>query len=141
MFAGGAALSDIESGRGKDGDTFYLDAPVNDVNTAVPVGGTTISLASVPTGIAVEALGRCVATSSSAGTDVLLYTPTAAPGVPMNYPTAPGYSIKTTVVTSQATTALAYRIYTNTSAQIAARAASSATLQCMTDGCVWQRGK
>ncbi|HEY5046664.1 MAG TPA: right-handed parallel beta-helix repeat-containing protein [Rhizomicrobium sp.] len=141
----GALYTDGSSnvvGFTQDGDTFYLNKPVNDVNatiaTALP---TQLALASVPNGIAVEALGRCVGISTVAGNLVHVFTsPPTAPGTPANFPTAPGFALKT-IASGSAPATFPYRLYTNTSTYIAAQANGASTLQCMTDGWVLHRGQ
>jgi hypothetical protein len=121
----------------------YLRKPAHDVASA-SVGTTqgNITLASVPDLISVEALGRCVATSATAGNDVLIFTPPILPTLPGSFTSPPGYTFVTTSTGSAtATTAYPYDLYTNTSQQIAAQANGTSTLQCMTDGWVWHRGK
>jgi hypothetical protein len=116
------------------GDTYYFQAPFIDINTSTLGSATSFAL-TVPQGIVVEALGRCVGGGSGGATDILLYTPTTTPGTPAAFPTVPGYSVNQTT----ANTSFPYRLHTNTSAQITAAAASSGTtLQCMTDGWVWR---
>jgi hypothetical protein len=124
----------------QNGDTFYLDKPVPDVNnmsigTSSP---TSLSLVSVPSGIVVEALGRCVASSSVSGSEVLIFPYSTAPGSPAGYPTAPGFTIKT----GSLTTAFPYRLHTTNGTLISAFASgtSAVTLNCMTDGWVLHRG-
>ncbi len=117
----------------QDGDTFYLKTPVNDVNASVgPISPAAIVL-SVPNGVVVEALGRCVGGTNH----IILYTPSTAPGTPGAFPTAPGYDVQ---LGTAPATAFPYRIHTNTSREIFALAdVGGTTLQCETDGWVWQR--
>jgi hypothetical protein len=112
------------------------------VNT-VSIGSTAanISLASLPLGIPVEALGRCIATSSaSPPTYVLMSTPLPAGSStlpPAAFPTAPGYAMKLGLGTAAPTgTSFPYRTYTDASADITVQANQTATLNCMTDGWV-----
>jgi hypothetical protein len=125
----------------QDGDTFYLAKPANDINasigSSVPIA---VALNSVPVGISVEAFGRCVGGGSTATHHIILYSPTLAPGTPTTFPTVPGFD----VASLTANVAFPFRAYTNTSQTLDAFAdagAGSTTLQCMTDGWVWNRGK
>jgi hypothetical protein len=125
----------------QEGDTFYLAMPHPDINTSsLAAIDTPETLPSVPSGIVVEALGRCVGGTST--NDVLLYTPpnsTTTPGLPNSFPIVPGYSLK--ILTPQ--TAYPYRLHTDTAQHIhaAAEGPGVVSLQCMTDGWVWNRGK
>ncbi len=125
----------------QDDDTFYLTTPVADINNAA-VGTTAASYAlpSVPTGISVEALGRCVGSSVTAGNLITVFTPPSVPGTPANFPTVPGFAIKTISIGS-APAIYPYRLYTDTSTHIAAQANNTSTLNCMTDGWVWHRSQ
>ncbi|HEX4080943.1 MAG TPA: hypothetical protein VHX61_18930, partial [Rhizomicrobium sp.] len=115
----------------QDGDTFYLDAPVADLDgVAVTSSAKNYTLNSVPDGIPVEAFGRCVA-----GEMVHIFNPSLAPGKPNSFPNAPGYD--TDSLAPQ--TSFPYRSYTNSSGQIAAQAYTSGTMDCMTDGWMLHR--
>jgi hypothetical protein len=46
----------------QDNDTFYLATPAADINNTIGTSAGNIALASVPNGISVEAMGRCVGT-------------------------------------------------------------------------------
>lgn len=116
----------------QNGDTFYLDKPVNDNATVGSSTPTLLTLSGVPSGVAVEGFGRCVGGSNK----VILFTPGTAPGAPAGFPTVPGYGVQATTPS----TAFPWRLYTNTSQQIDALASGAGTtLQCMTDGWVLHR--
>ncbi|MGH6876979.1 MAG: hypothetical protein ACREHV_06315, partial [Rhizomicrobium sp.] len=115
----------------QDGDTFYLDAPVADLSAvAVTSSAKDFTLKSVPSGIPVEALGRCVASEM-----VHIFNPSLAPGKPNSFPNAPGYDTDELAPD----TSFPYRSYTNSSGQIAAQAYTSGTMDCMTDGWILHR--
>jgi len=126
----------------QSGDTFNLVTPVNDINAAVTTSLALYPL-SVPNGIAVEALGRCIGTSSlTGGNDILIYTPPTSPGTPADFAAVPGYAIKTIVTGgTQPLVSYPYRLYTDTGTNIRARANAASTLQCMTDGWVYHRAQ
>jgi hypothetical protein len=119
-------------------DTFYLDTPVRDVpgttisdTLSTP---TTLTLASVPNGLVVEALGRCESGTTGSG-QVILYTPNTAPGLPTAFTNAPGYSVQ-----ASTTAAFPYRLHTNASQTLDALASTTGTvLNCITDGWVFDR--
>jgi hypothetical protein len=122
----------------QDGDTFLLNAPVYDVQAkSLTTSAVNVPLPSVPAGIVVEALGRCVGGNGY----VLLYTPPPAgatgPMTPGLFTSTPGYSINST--TPQ--TAFPVRLYTDSSTDIKAVASGASTLNCMTDGWVWHRAQ
>jgi len=124
----------------QNGDTFSLTTPVTDINTNT-LGTFPIfyPLPSVPSGISVEAMGRC----TGGANDVLLFTPppvgtTYGPGTPTTFPAAPGFSVNLTTPN----VSFPYRLFTNPSGQIKAVAANSSTyLYCVTDGWVWHRAQ
>lgn len=115
----------------QDGDTFYLDQSKPDINMA-PVLTTAIryNLNSIPLGIVVEAMGRCVASQK-----VHIFNPSLAPGIPNSFPLPPGFDTDALAPD----TAFPYRTYTNASRQISAQAGASGTMDCMTDGWVLHR--
>lgn len=117
----------------QDGDTFYLDVPKMDINLAA-VAPTTLyyPLSSIPSGIAVEALGRCTATVK-----VHVFRTLLTPGVPAAFPLQPGFDTET----NSPDTAFPYRIYTDTMRRISAQGSSSGTMDCATDGWVFHRGQ
>lgn len=117
----------------QDGDTFYRTIPNPDIGvTILGNSDTAFALQSIPNGIAVEWLGRCVSNAK-----VIVYSVGPNPGQPVAFPVAPGYD-----VTSTTQTAEKYQTYTDTSQHIHARAnAAPTTFQCMTDGWVWHRGR
>ena len=120
----------------QDGDTFYLKKPAADIsNGTVGNADTTLTLGSVPNGIAVEWLGRCVGGSAK----VIVYSPPQNPGgAPMAFPMVPGYDITTT----SPQTAQKYRVWTDTGQHIHAWAGSASTpIDCMTDGWVLHRAQ
>jgi hypothetical protein len=122
------------------GDTFYLATPVADINTTtLGSSDTAEALGSVPGGFVVEALGRCV--GGTATQPVLIYTPPSSltlPGTPAAFPTAPGYTVQ---VTSPQVPS-AFRLHTDTAKHIHAITRTGTTsLECMTDGWTWSRGK
>jgi hypothetical protein len=116
----------------QDGDTFYLTVPDADINSALGNSDTAFALAGVPNGLPVEWLGRCVSSGK-----VIVYSPLQGPGQPVAYPTVPGYD-----VTSLVQTAEKYRVWTDFSQRVHARAnAGGTTLECMTDGWVLHRSQ
>jgi hypothetical protein len=128
----------------QDGDTFYLTTPVAGSNPILPPPtATPILISSVPSGISVEAFGRCVATSTTPATFVIVYPPSTSPGSPVSFPAVPGYAFQTTISgmspPPQIATAYPYRIYTNTSRSFSAQATAASQLYCMNDGWVWHR--
>ncbi|HEX4160405.1 MAG TPA: hypothetical protein VHY79_18205 [Rhizomicrobium sp.] len=120
----------------QDGDTFYLNTPVADINTTIGNSDTPITLAGVPLGIAVQWLGRCVSSGK-----VIVYSLGTSPGQPVAFPAVPGFDVSTGTG-SLGGTAARYQAYTDTSAKIHARANSTGTsFECMTDGWIWHRGR
>jgi hypothetical protein len=116
----------------QNGDTVYLTTPVADVPAgSLSTSSSPIVLASVPSGIPVQALGRCTGGSGH----VLLYSPGPLPGTPAAFPTAPGYSVNSTI----ANTPFSYSLYTNSTQEIVGVADATSTLYCITDGWVFHR--
>jgi len=133
----------------QDGDTFYLNQPAAVGLSSVGATATPLALP-VPTGIPVEAFGRCMGSMATGGTPgyILLYNPSVNPAgtSPANFPTAPGYAVQ--VVASGAGTipsvpSYPFRLYTNSSGVIDAIAAGPSTiaLNCMVDGWVLHRAQ
>ena len=119
-------------------DTFYLNVPVHDIHKpSLGTTAVTASLNSVPAGVSVEGLGRCVGGSNTSF--VILYpgtTPIPPPTVPSDFSTAPGYA----VTSPSPDSSFNFRLYTDTSQNIIAQASTqSTTLDCMTDGWVFHR--
>jgi hypothetical protein len=133
----GALYTDSGGGVVKftqDGDTFYRMVPNPDIPGVTTLGNsdTAFALASVPNGIPVEWLGRCVSSAK-----VIVYGVGPNPGQPVSFPFTPGYDVTATTGTAEK-----YQTWTDTSQHIHARAnASGTTSQCMTDGWVRHRGR
>jgi hypothetical protein len=121
----------------QQGKTFYLAQPVNDVNTTLSSGTTSITLASLPAGISVKAFGRCIGGNSALPAHhVIIYSPQQpAIATASAFPTQPGFDTSSTATT----TAFPFSAYTDSSQSLRAAADGSATLQCMTDGWVLDR--
>lgn len=115
----------------QDGDTFYLNVPVADINITLGTGDTAVPVPSVPNGIPVEWLGRCVSNPK-----VIVYPLGPNPGAPQAFPTIPGYDVTTTTGTPAR-----YQTYTDSARNIHARSNGGTTFQCMTDGWIWHRGR
>jgi hypothetical protein len=125
----------------QNGDEFLLDTPVLDVDISnLSTSAATQTLASVPTGVVVDALANVGIQSTSVGINVYLSALSVSDLAPSNT-VAPGASLRT-LVTSVANWQSGLKIRTNTSAQVRARAdASSTTLRMATLGWVDRRGK
>jgi hypothetical protein len=123
----------------QDNDTFYLNQPSNDINTAT-LGTLAIAfpLKSVPLGLAAESFGRCVASSK-----VHLFSLGQTPPPPNTFPSVPGFDTQvTTALVPTTETAFPFRAYTDTLGRILAQASQSGTtLYCNTDGWVFHRAQ
>jgi hypothetical protein len=117
----------------QDGDTVYPAVPTLAYNGAVTISPLTIVLPFVPAGISVEAFGRCVAGAGH----VLVYSPRTAILHPYAFPLPPGFAMNSL----SANVAFPFRAYTDTAQSIDAVSDGASTLQCVTDGWSWHRGK
>lgn len=117
----------------QDGDTFYRTVPAADIGAAtLGNSDTTFALASVPNGISVEWLGRCVSSAK-----VIVYNAAQNPGQPVSFPFAPGFDVAITTGTAEK-----YQTWTDTAQHIHARANTSGTaFNCMTDGWRFNRAQ
>lgn len=124
------------------GDTYNLITPIHDIHkTNLNTSATTATLGGVPSGISVEALGRCA--GGTASSYVILYPgtiPLSLANVPSGFSgasSAPGYAVTST---STPPSAFNYRLYTDTSARVVLVASGTMTpLDCVTDGWVFHR--
>jgi hypothetical protein len=122
----------------QDNDTFYLTTPA-ETSVSISSGSVaTLTFPSLPTGISVEAFGRCVGSTTGSGTTahVLIYSPsqTAMPTNAHGFPTVPGYAVQSLSPDS----AFSFRAWTDSTKSLLAVAdngtGTTAALECMLDG-------
>jgi hypothetical protein len=125
----------------QNGDEFLWSTPVLDVNISnLSTTQLTETLASVPTGVVVDALMNFAIQSTSVGINVYL-APLSVANLAPSSSAAPGASLRTQVA-SVAIWSGRFTIRTDTAASFGARAdASSTSLLCVTLGWIDRRGK
>lgn len=121
----------------QDGDEFYWDTPVLDLNGSDP--GANLYALSVPPGISVIAHLSLNWQSTSTGSRILIHSPLTF-NQTVNSPTA---NITATTLVASAETIYQIDVRTNTSRQIRTNtvATGSVTCQIVTKGWRWGRGK
>lgn len=122
----------------QNGNEFLLGAAVLDVNTTATSVAALLTLASVPSGVKVNALIDAVS-SGGAGGGTVIFTYINAPDQQ-----SPAASVTTATNIMQSGTnagPAALSVRTNTSGQIRAIASASSTLTVLTNGWIDQRGQ